>query len=457
MGLTHRRFGATLILLVLLAAGSSARADDKPTIDSRQYPGAPVVVTGFTSYLESAAALKVQHIVCVSFRVGSRALSSVKFAVASGVAQGKEYQRLTIDRDGTFAAGAAIDGHPTTARANCREMNIMRGDAPFVIVRLVAATYADGTTWAAPDTDLPARATPPPATPSPITGSPPPWSAGAHAHYLAVAYGRDSSHVAIFAPGQTVPSAVLDFPCCAAAVAFDAAGALDVATTRNGIAIYPPGAATPSRHLPSGGTALALDAAGNLAVGGGDRDRTVHVYPAGAEAGAYTIPARVSAGGLAFAPNGELAVADGGGTVFVYAAGASEPLRSVPVTPETNLVRFDAGGHLVAASTALAVITLFAPTADVKTVEVKGLRPESLAFASDGRLLVGMASGIQPVTPQARPATRLLGHAANVLAADSNGTFAAGDTARGLVLVYAGDNRIVLGGLEGVRGLAFSP
>ncbi|HWT06400.1 MAG TPA: hypothetical protein VN224_11630, partial [Xanthomonadales bacterium] len=267
-----------------------------------------------------------------------------------------------------------------------------------------------------------------------------------------------SSHVAIFAPGQTGPSAVLDFTqCCAAALAFDVAGTLYVATTGDGIAVFPPGATTPSRRLRGGGTALAIDAAGDLAAGGADRDRNVHVYPAGGEAGAYAIPSRVSAGGLAFAPNGELAVADGSATVSVYAPGAASPSRTVAVTPETNLVRFDAGGHLVAASTTLAVITLFAPAANVRTVEVKGLRPESLAFDSDGRLLVGLPFGVQPITPQQRPVKRLSGPAADALAADSNGTFAAGDTARGLVLIYAGDTRTVLGGLDGVRGLAFSP
>ena len=334
----------------------------------------------------------------------------------------------------------------------------MRGDAPFVTVRLVAATYDDGTTWTAPSADLLPRPTPPPATPSPLTGSAPPWNANAHAHYLAVAYGRGPSHVAIFAPGQTVPSAVLDFTsCCAAAVAFDRSGTLYVATTGNGIAIFPPGAVAPSRRLPAGGTALAIDAAGDVAAGGAERDRSVHVYPAGAEAGAYTLPGRVAAGGLAFAPNGELAVADGSATVSVYASGATAPSRTQAATPETNLVQYDAGGHLVVASTSSDVVTMFAPTEKVARVEVKGLRPQMLAFDAAGRLLVGIPNGIQPITPSSPPEKRLIGPAANVLAADSNGTFAAGDTERGVVLLYAGDTRTVLSGLDGVRGLAFSP
>jgi hypothetical protein len=152
-----------------------------------------------------------------------------------------------------------------------------------------------------------------------------------------------------------------------------------------------------------------------------------------------------------------LAVADGSATVSVYAPGAAAPSRTVAVTPETNLVRFDPGGHLVAASTTLTVITLFAPAANVKTIEVKGMRAESLAYDAIGRLLVGLPFGIQPITPQGRPAARLLGPAADVLAADANGAFAGGDTARGLVLIYAGETRTVLGGLDGVRGLAFSP
>jgi hypothetical protein len=459
MDVLRRRFGSALLLLALVAVATSAVADDKPTIDARQFPGAPVTVTSFTSYMESAAALKVQHVVCVSFHVvGARALSAVKFAVASRDAQGKEYQRLTIDRDGAFAPNASVEGHPQTGRANCREMNIMRADAPFVTVRLVAATYADGGTWAAPETDLPARATPAPATPSPLTSAPPPWSASAHAHYLAVAYGRDSSHVAIFAPGQTVPSTVLEFTtCCAAALAFDSSGTLYVATTRNGIAVFAPGATSPSRRLPSGGTALALDAAGDVAAGGADRDRTVHVYRGAAEANAYAIPARVSAGGLAFAPNGELAVADGSATVAVYAPGATEPARTVPVMPQTNIVRFDAAGHFVAASTVTMGIMLLAPTANIRSIEVKGMRAESLAFDAEGRLLVGIPSGIQPMSPDGKPARRLLGPAADVLAADAGGAFAGGDTARGVVLIYTGDTRTVLGGLDGVRGLAFSP
>jgi hypothetical protein len=93
----------------------------------------------------------------------------------------------------------------------------------------------------------------------------------------------------------------------------------------------------------------------------------------------------------------------------------------------------------------------------VSRVEVKGFVPQAIAFDSTGRLLVGTTYGVQPLDIGKPPVRALMGHAANALAADTNGTFAAGDTATGRVVLYSGDTRTVIGDLKGVRALAFSP
>ncbi len=152
-----RRLGTALALLLLAAGVSPAGAAEGPnlTLDARQYPGAPVVVTSFTSY-RSVGGSRSHRNLCISFRPrGTQALTAVRFAVASLDEQGKEYQRMTIARTGTFEPTVVVSGDPAWEPRNCVAMNVIREDAPIVAVRLVAATYADGTTWTAPATDLP--------------------------------------------------------------------------------------------------------------------------------------------------------------------------------------------------------------------------------------------------------------------------------------------------------------
>jgi len=455
-----RRMRSVLALFALLCTVSTASAQEKPSysFDLRQFPGAPVRVTEFHSYTEPGGMFKFQHIVCVTYTVrASQPLTSVKFAVSSRDATGIEAQRLTIAHDGNFKPGDTLIGHPLNDRKDCVEMNVLRADAPVIAVRLISATYADGTTWTAPANDLaptPAMA----ATPSPLTSAPPAWTASTHAHYLAVAYGRQVSHVAIFAPGQTVPSAVIDMSgCCATGVAFDGSGNLFVETSHAGTMVISPGGKAPSRVIAAAaGTALAVSSAGDIAIAGNTADKNVRVYPGGAETGAYAIPAVATRGGVAFAPNGDLAVADtASSNVSVYARGSAAPARTVPVPHGTNLVGFDSGGHLAVASTQQRTIVMYEPSPGVKETSVKGIAPLAFAFDVHNRLLLGTTDGVYPFNGGV-PERRLTGPPANALAADGD-RIAAGDFAGGRVVLYDGDARTVIGGLDGVRGVVFSP
>jgi len=459
----------TLVSLSVLCALTSVAGAAQPlalSYDTRQFPGAPITVTQVASYTEQAGGFKFQHIVCVSFRVRERALTSVRFTLTSRDDDWKEYQRMTIERSGTFAAGTIVNGQPSqygTGPRSCAGMNILRTDAPHVTVRLVAATYDDGTAWTAPEADLPptvvtaASA----ATPSPLTGSPPPWNAANHARYLAVLFGREHTTVAIFAPGQTVSSATIPID-GATTVAFDGSGTLFVGTGHEGVAIFAPGATSPTRRLAAAnGTALAVDPAGDVATGAADGDSNVHVYPGGSEHGEYVLPAHVGAGGIAFAPTGELAVADTEAPlVKIYGPGATTATRTVAVAPRTRLVAYDAAGHLVVGNPDLHAVTAFAVSTGVKSVEVKGPVLSAMALAPDNLLLYGTPQGVQ-IFPLGRTVAQLPpmlhGGRADVLAVTPNGVIAAGDSAHGLVVLYADGVQTVIGGLDGVRGLAFSP
>jgi hypothetical protein len=457
-----RRMRSVLALFALLCTVSAASAQGTPSysFDLRQFPGAPVRVTEFHSYTEPGGMFKFQHIVCLTYTVrASQPLTSVKFAVSSRDAAGNEAQRLTFAHDGNFKPGDTLIGHPLNDRKDCVEMNVLRSDAPVIAVRLIAATYADGTTWTAPANDLaptPAMA----ATPSPLTSAPPAWTARSHAHYLAVAYGLDASRVAIFAPGQTVPSSVIALNgCCVWSAAFDASGNLFVQTSRDGTMIIPPGATAPTRQIAAAaGTALALSAAGDLATAGNAGDKNVHVFPGGAESGAYAIPANVHRGGVAFAPNGDLAVADTSSTKLnVYAHGSTTVARSVTVPAGTNAVGFDPSGHLAAANIPQRTIMLFQNAPEVEQTTIKGIALQAFVFDSHGRLLLGTAEGVQPFgAGNTEPENRLNGPPANSIAADGD-VIATGDFAGGRVVLYQGDKRTVIGGLSGVRAVAFSP
>ena len=454
-----RRLGIALSLALLATGISPVRAAGEPelTLDGRQFPGAPVVVTQMASFLASGGG-RSHRGVCVTFRArGTQALTAVKFAVLSLDEAGKEYQHMTIAREGSFAPSVIIEGNPKVDRRNCVDMDVVRNDAPIVAIRLVAATYADGTTWTAPAADLPpllARAAAP--TPSAATGAAPSWSTSAHAGYLAVGYGRDSARVAVFAPGSTVPSAtILLGGCCVSGLAFDATGTLFVATTGAGVAVLSPGSTVPARKLADSGTALAVDAAGNVAVGG---ERGVHVYPGGSDAGGYAIAGRVPAGGLAYSAAGELAVADADApNVGVYPRGSATAARTVAVAPGSALVAFDPGGHLAVGNVRARTVTQFEPSAGVRTREIKGPQVRSFAFDAAGRLLIGTLDGVQPWQPGGGPDKMLKGPAADAIAVAPNGTIAAADTVNGVVVLYDGEARTVIAGLDGVRALAVSP
>ena len=211
----------------------------------------------------------------------------------------------------------------------------------------------------------------PPATPSPLTASPPAWTATSHAHYLAAAYGRTESHIALYAPGHTTPSAVLTFNgCCAIGAGFDGSGNLFVATTLDGLMLIPPGATKPTRRIAAAkGGPIAVDGTGDVAVAGVLADKMIRVYPGGVEANGYVIPAHATIGGIAFAPNGDLAVADADtSAVTIYAKGAMNATRRVAVPLGTNLVTYDPDGHLVAASTRNATVTRSNPAAASSTL-----------------------------------------------------------------------------------------
>jgi hypothetical protein len=156
----------TVLALLGVAAGVQAQPTSVPWLDARQYPGAPAVVADLLSFTQDVPGPEPRHVLCLSFRVrASSTLTAVTFALRSRDAQGKELEHATIAPTGTFEPGVKIQGSPQGTPGSCVETNMMRSDAAVVTVRLVAATYADGRTWTAPDTPLPP--TPPPATPPP--------------------------------------------------------------------------------------------------------------------------------------------------------------------------------------------------------------------------------------------------------------------------------------------------
>jgi hypothetical protein len=241
-------------------------------------------------------------------------------------------------------------------------------------------------------------------------------------------------------------------------VAFDGAGDLVVDTAHAGVSIYPPGATVPARRIPgANGPYLAVDAAGDIATAGDDRDQHVHIYPGGDATAGYTVPGHVPAGGLAFAPSGDLAVADMSlNKINVYAHGATNVARTESVLFGTRLVAYDHAGHLAAASTDERTLFLFQPSPAISLMKIEGFMALAIAFDSTGRLLIGTPNGVQPFKGST-PQTALRGLAANFIAADSDGRFAAGDPAAGLVAIYSGEERMIIGGLTGIRGMAFSP
>jgi hypothetical protein len=156
----------TAFSLLCVAASAQAQPKSFPWLDARQYPGAPAIIADLLSFTQDVPGPEPRQVLCLSFRVrASSALTSVTFTLSSRDAQGKELQHATIAPAGTFEPGVKVAGSPQTAPSTCVASTMMRSEAAVVTVRLIAATYADGRTWTAPDTPLPP--TPPPATPPP--------------------------------------------------------------------------------------------------------------------------------------------------------------------------------------------------------------------------------------------------------------------------------------------------
>jgi hypothetical protein len=72
-------------------------------------------------------------------------------------------------------------------------------------------------------------------------------------------------------------------------------------------------------------------------------------------------------------------------------------------------------------------------------------------------MLIGTLEGVQPWAAEGGPERLLKGPAADVVAVRSDGTVAAGDAVNGVVVLYDGEARTVIGGLDGLRALAFAP
>jgi hypothetical protein len=307
------------------------------------------------------------------------------------------------------------------------------GDAVLTVIRPIAATFEDGTTWTSAGPPVVAT-TPVPKPTAVVESDAPPWDAGHHTGYVAVLTDSRTApqQVLIFAPGRRGPSATLTFEhCCTQAVAFDRTGNLIVGTMsrHTGVLVYAPGAHEPTKTLADhDGFSIAYDDAGDVAIGGYNSGPDVGVFPA--NAAVYRVPGQPVVHGLAMAPNGELAMIDyKSRMVRTYAPGTTTPAReiafdSVPATPNgvppLGSVAYDRDGRLAVFELLRQTVRVYnrGSVAPAFTIPV---RASAIAFDGAGRLYA--------VTPSATlrfgrdggaPAT-VLTHGGVALAVDASG------------------------------------
>jgi hypothetical protein len=187
-------------------------------------------------------------------------------------------------------------------------------------------------------------ATPAPSPVATTAAGVPAWTATQHTGYVAYDYG---SSIAIYAPGQSTPSATL--PYNGWQLYFDSAANLVVATS-NSVLRFAPGATTPTTTYPAqGGFSLAIDGLGDIAVGGYNMGPTVAVYPGGVASAIYRVPGQPSFSGLALSPTGELAVPTSTGDLMTFPRGSTTSNRTIPLhigTFNEITVAYDGNGNL---------------------------------------------------------------------------------------------------------------
>ncbi|MGD1067489.1 MAG: hypothetical protein ABR975_11790 [Vulcanimicrobiaceae bacterium] len=275
------------------------------------------------------------------------------------------------------------------------------------------------------------------ATSSPtLTGAGvPAWTSSQHTGYVAVAYGANEPQtIAIFAPGQTTPSATITYNnCCIFDLGFDSHGNLYAVTPSHGTMVFALGSTTPSSTLGGSGFSLALDPQNDIAVGGYNSGANVEVYPGGSAAAVYVVPGQPAFEGLAFSSAGELAVPQANGTIETFAAGTTTPNRTLPtdiIAPsEINdaIVAYDASGDLAVGSPVQGTIGIYAPGATSPSSTLN-LSASWLSFDSLGRLYVAVGSAIDIIPAGATQTSQTVPLGSDYFAVDALGDIATATT-----------------------------
>lgn len=468
---------AIAALCTLLAAHAAAQAQPTPspfrTILERERD-APVTITKVAGYQwtehRGTAILMQMHRYCISFVAATRPVSSVTFEISHRRLDGSVTAVATLKRDGTFAPGTEIVSYQGEAVAGPGDQHALAGcvdfppafvDAPLTVLRPIAATYADGTVWAA--LRAPVVAETPIAVPD---DRPPPWDADHHAGYVAAITGggatmRGPKTVLVFAPRHRLPSASLAFAsCCVEALAFDLRGNLVVASSSEGVQVFAPGATTPSRRLPArNGVTLAVDDAGDIAVGN-PTDPDVVVYP-GDGAAPYRIRGSPTYDGLAYSPAGELAVFTTDRIVRTYEHGSTQPNRTFAVAalaardvtvshvadsapriaadgaPLLGRVAYDGAGNLAVENVAADTTSIIPPGAQVPSAAIPAVGG---VFDAAGELVVTATQLTRVFRSRGGPPVRTIVRGGIDVAADPAASrFVLADPYRHELVVYEDD------------------
>jgi hypothetical protein len=459
-----------LAAVVLGPAGTDAQTAAPPKPSE---PGSPVGITKLAGYTESTTRAGVTmssaHLVCISFEnVSDKTLKSVTFELSHRRADGSASEVKTHRRDGTFSPGVEIRGYQgesvgrpdSHALSNCPEFAPLvpgLSGAIATVIRPIAATFEDGTTWTSARPPLTASTGP---TPAPIiaeTEPAPPWDAAHHAGYLAVVSGGGTlgkpapQLVSVYAPGRRIPSATFTFPkCCVMAVAFDGAGNLIVGTMglHEGLLVYAPGSAEPTKRLSEhDGFSVAHDDAGDIAIGGYNSGPDIAVYPHAGNA--YRITGQPVPGGLAMSAAGEIAVIEyKSRMVRTYAPGATTPSREIRFDTAENprkdvgpigTVAYDRGGNLAVLDYSGGTLRIFEPGHDQPAYNAH-TGGTTMAIDGMGRLFVVSALGTA-VYDGHGTVVKTIAHGGGAVAADASGRAAISDRIRNEVYVIDPDGK----------------
>jgi sugar lactone lactonase YvrE len=284
-------------------------------------------------------------------------------------------------------------------------------------------------------------------TPSHLTNNYPgevPAMATDAAGDLFVATYSDNSAITEFAPGSTVPTAILSGLSGPDALAFDSAGNLYVANTGTStISKFTPGSTTPSATLTGLNypVALVFDPAGNLYVAN-YRDNSISKFAPGS----VTPTARLTgvqfsqgllSGTLGTDSAGDLYAIDSNfdslapSMVSKFSPGSTTPSATLIGLFAPSAMAVDAGGNVYVSEFQENTVLKFAAGSTTPTAVLTGLNgPTALALDSGGNLYVATAYGISKFTADALSSLAVKG----VFASKDSGT-AIAVTVPGLQLV----------------------